>query len=143
MRRRAPQIDQRCRQGRIEEDNLRAELLALDDLSDDFEPCPVTVRHYQKTVRELRAKASRETVAGNSPAAGEFRNLIAAVTLIPAKDRESAIVEINGRLHALSRKSYERSLGSSGVTMVAEASYERPGTAVLPLFSVRVPLRGP
>ena len=117
-------IDQRCQQGRIEEETLRGELLALDRTWDDLEINPETVSDYLGTVRELRARAKLGTVEADSPAAVSVRSLVKSVTIIPKRAEDAPMIEITARLRPLCRRP-DRS-GLSGGAMVAGEGLEPP-----------------
>ncbi|MHB2165860.1 recombinase family protein [Alsobacter sp. R-9] len=117
-------IDQRCQQGRIEEETLRAELSALDDAADDLVPEPATVTDYLRTVTEFRTRAKRGTVAADSPEAVSLRALVKSVVLVPRRDEGRIEVEITARLRPLCRK--PKGSGLSGGTLVAEEGLEPP-----------------
>jgi site-specific DNA recombinase len=117
-------IDQRCHQGRIEEEALRAELLALDDAADDLEPHPATVTDYFRTVSELRSRTKRATVDADSPETVTLRRIVIKAVLVPNKEGDETDVEINVRLRPLCRKRHDAHL-SVGL-MVAEEGLEPP-----------------
>jgi hypothetical protein len=97
-------LDQRSQQARIEESELRAEIIALGDAEDDLEIRPATMTDYITTVRGLRASAKRGTVDADSPAVVKLRRLVKSVILVPAPDEAGVIVEINGRVRSLCRR---------------------------------------
>jgi site-specific DNA recombinase len=117
-------IDQRCQQGRMEEEALRAELSNLDDASDDLQPQSATVSNYLRTVRQLRIAAKRSTVAADSPEAVSVRELVKSVTVDHGREDGLAKVRIEIRLRPLCRT--PRMASSSGGTMVAGEGLEPP-----------------
>jgi len=131
-------LDQRSQQARIEECQLRAELMSLDDAEDDLEIRTATMTDYITTVRDLRASVKRGTVDADSPAVVKLQRLVKSVILVPASDEAGVIVEINGRLRSLCRK--PKRGGPSGGTMVAEEGFSWVEILDFPQFSIRVPL---